>query len=154
MVTMKTILVPIDLSAATVSVCEAASELAKSLNAKLVLLHIVQPPVITSDYGIPMENLEELVVVSEKAAAKQLSALRDKVAAPGLEVEIYQLIGAPAPLILQEAKTRGADYIVMGSHGHTAFYEFLVGTTTHGVLSKAPCPVVIIPDRTKAKGKT
>ena len=146
---MKTILVPIDLSAATASVCEAASELACSLNAKLVFLHIVQPPVITSDYGIPMENLEELVTVSEKAAAKQLATLRDTYAAKGLQVEISQLIGAPAPLILQEARTRDVDYLVMGSHGHTAFYEFLVGTTTHGVLSRAPCPVVIIPDKVK-----
>jgi len=142
---MKTILVPIDLSTATESVCAAAATLAKGLGAKLVLLHIVQPPVITSDYGIPMENLEELVSVSEKAAAKQLQAMKEKYESPELPVELNQVVGAPVPLILEEARSRGTDYIVMGSHGHTALYDLLVGTTTHGILKAAPCPVMIVP---------
>lgn len=144
---MKTILVPIDLSTATESVCAAASSLAKDLGATLVLLHIVQPPVITSDYGIPMENLEELVSVSEKAAAKQLQAMKEKFETPSMSVELNQLVGAPVPLILEEARARKVDYIVMGSHGHTAFYDLLVGTTTHGIMKAAPCPVMIVPYR-------
>ncbi|HOG94465.1 MAG TPA: universal stress protein [Opitutaceae bacterium] len=67
---MKTVLVPIDLSTTTDSVCEAAASLAAGLGAKLILLHIVQPPVITSDYGIAIENIEEIVAVSEKTAAR------------------------------------------------------------------------------------
>jgi nucleotide-binding universal stress UspA family protein len=39
----------------------------------------------------------------------------------------------------------------MGSHGHNAFYDLLVGTTTHGVLRKATCPVVIVPPPQRAK---
>ena len=142
---MKTILVPIDLSATTASVCDAAAALAHSTGARLILLHVVQPPVITSDYGIAMENIEEIVSVSEKTAATQLSAMQQKYETPDLSVETRQLTGAPAPLILEEAETCGADYIVMGSHGHTPLYDLLVGTTTHGVLKKARCPVVIVP---------
>ena len=142
---MKTILVPIDLSATTASVCDAAAALAQSTGSRLILLHVVQPPVITSDYGIAMENIEEIVSVSEKTAAAQLSAMRGKYESPDLPVETVQLTGAPSPLILEEAVTCGADYIVMGSHGHTPLYDLLVGTTTHGVLKKARCPVVIVP---------
>jgi len=36
---------------------------------------------------------------------------------------------------------------VMGSHGHTALYDLLLGSTTHGVLFRAPCPVVIVPPK-------
>ena len=64
---------------------------------------------------------------------------------------IVQLTGAPVPLILEQAKALAADYIVMGSHGHTAFYDLLVGTTTHGVLKKAPCPVLVVPKARAAK---
>jgi nucleotide-binding universal stress UspA family protein len=153
---MKTILVPIDLSATTASVCDAAASLAHSTGSKLILLHVVQPPVITSDYGIAMENIEEIVSVSEKTAATQLAAMQLKYEAPDLSVETVQLTGAPAPLILEEAETCAADYIVMGSHGHTPLYDLLVGTTTHGVLKKARCPVVIVPaePRKSAKKKT
>lgn len=146
-IAMKTILVPIDLSARTTSVCEVAAPLAQSLGAKLVFLHVVQPPVITSDYGIAMENLEELVAVSEKTAAAQLEAIKAEYAQGQASVETVQLTGAPAPLILEEAKRRGADFIVMGSHGHTPLYDLLVGTTTHGVLRRAVCPVIIVPKK-------
>ena len=143
---MKTVLVPIDLSTTTDSVCEAAASLAAGLGAKLILLHIVQPPVITSDYGIAIENIEEIVAVSEK-----LARLQAKHQNQNLTAEIVQLTGAPVPLIIEEAKKRAADYIVMGSHGHTAFYDLLVGTTTHGVLKKAPCPVLVVPKAKQAK---
>lgn len=150
---MKTILVPIDLSATTARVCEAALELALSTGGKLVLLHVVQPPVITSDYGIAMENLEELVSVSEKTAKTQLSALKEKYESDDVTVETLQMTGAPAPLILEEAEASGADYIVMGSHGHTPLYDLLVGTTTHGVLKKSKCPVLIVPAEPKMTKK-
>jgi nucleotide-binding universal stress UspA family protein len=147
---MKTVLVPIDLSTTTDSVCEAAARLAAGLGAKLILLHIVQPPVITSDYGIAIENIEEIVAVSEKTAPSNSPASRQSIKTEP-HAEIVQLTGAPVPLIIEEAKKRAADYIVMGSHGHTAFYDLLVGTTTHGVLKKAPCPVLVVPKAKQAK---
>ena len=142
---MKTILVPIDLSATAAGVIEAAASLAKSMNGKLVLLHVVQPPIITSDYGIAMENLEELVAVSEKTASKQLAAMKEKYSKDELPVETVQVVGSPVNLILDESRRQDAAYIVMGSHGHTALYDLLVGTTTHGILKHARCPVVIVP---------
>jgi nucleotide-binding universal stress UspA family protein len=54
-------------------------------------------------------------------------------------------VGPPIPHILAEAERTDADYIIMGSHGHTALYDLLVGSTTHGILRKARCPVVVIP---------
>jgi nucleotide-binding universal stress UspA family protein len=39
----------------------------------------------------------------------------------------------------------------MGSHGHGAFYDLLVGSTTQGVLKRATCPVVIVPTSKKKK---
>jgi nucleotide-binding universal stress UspA family protein len=68
-----------------------------------------------------------------------------------VSVECIQVVGAPVPNILDQAEKYVADYIVMGSHGHTAFYDLLVGSTTHGVLMRAKCPVVIVPS---AQGKT
>jgi len=64
---------------------------------------------------------------------------------PDLPIQTVQRTGAPAPLILEQAEKENADYIVMGSHGPTAFYDLLVGSTTHQVLRKSPCPVMIVP---------
>jgi nucleotide-binding universal stress UspA family protein len=67
-----------------------------------------------------------------------------------VKTESLQFNGAPIGLIVEQAKKLEADYIVMGSHGHSAFYDLLVGSTTHGVLKRAKCPVVIVPPQ-KAK---
>ena len=60
-------------------------------------------------------------------------------------MESVQFVGSPIPLIAEMAATLEVDYIVMGSHGHTALYDLLVGSTTHGVLLRAKCPVIIVP---------
>lgn len=148
---MKTILTPVDFSGITDSVIGQAVTLAKALGAKVVLLNVLQPPVITSEYGPFLENIGEIVTVGEKAVAKQLAHLQEKLQAQGLQVETLQFTGTPVPNILKQAEKVAADYIVMGSHGHTAFYDLLVGSTTHGVLLRSPCPVVIVPAQ-KRKG--
>ena len=42
----------------------------------------------------------------------------------------------------------------MGSHGHTALYDLLAGSTATGVIKRAPCPVVIMPPVKKKKKKS
>lgn len=150
---MKTILTPVDFSSATARVVEASLELARAVEGRLVLLHVVQPPIVTSDYGLAMENVQEILAVSEKAAARQLSHLLDSLKAKGAEARVVQINGAAVSGILDSATKLDADYIVMGSHGHTALYDLLVGSTTHGVLKKAPCPVLIVPPSKKKGSK-
>lgn len=144
---MKTILAPIDFSTATEAVISAALELAKSMSGRVVLLHVVQPPILTSDYGLAMDSFQEAVALSEKHAEKRLSELSQTAAnlAPGVAIDTEQVSGASAPEILSAAQRYAADYVVMGSHGHTAFYDLVVGSTTHSVMRKVRCPVVIVP---------
>jgi len=150
---MKTILAPIDFSTATAGVIEAAISLAQSTGSRVVLLHIVQPPVLTSDYGLAMENFQEAIEISERHSAKRLSEITDNLRLhhPALPVETQLVSGPPVIEILDAAKKADASYIVMGSHGHNAIYDLLVGTTTHGVLRKASCPVVIVPPPQRAR---
>jgi nucleotide-binding universal stress UspA family protein len=149
---MKTILAPVDFSDATDSIVSKAADLARALNGRVVLLSVIQPPVITSEYAPIMENMAEITAAGEKAAVKHLARLQGQFQSESIPAETVQLNGAPVPHIIEQAKKFSADYIVMGSHGHTAFYDLLVGSTTHGVLMRATCPVVIIPaSKTKPK---
>lgn len=148
-----TILTPIDFSGASDDVVKAASELAGILGAKIVLLHVVQPPVVTSDFGVGLENVQELMVISEKTATKNLDRQTARLAKKGLQVEGIVTTGSPIASIIKEADRVGARYIVMGSHGHTAFYDLLVGSTTQGVLKRAKCPVVVLPTQRSSRKK-
>ena len=142
---MKTILTPIDFSPASDAVIAEATTLARAVQGRVVLLNVVQPPVVMSDYAPLMENIVEFVAIGEKAAAKRLAQLRTRLAGDSVVVETAQASGSPVQAILAAAEKLPADYIVMGSHGHTALYDLIVGSTTHGVLKRARCPVVVVP---------
>jgi nucleotide-binding universal stress UspA family protein len=142
---MKTILAPIDFSGATNAVVAEAANLAKALGARVVLLTVIQPPVITHEFAAMMDNLGEITAAAERQAARKLETTEHALQVDLVAAESVQLTGAPIPLIVEQARKLDADYIVMGSHGHTALYDLLVGSTTHGVLLRAPCPVVIVP---------
>jgi nucleotide-binding universal stress UspA family protein len=150
---MKTILTPVDFSAATRGVRATSIELARPAGGKIVLLHSVQPPVMTTDYGLSVELMRETLSLAEAAAKKQLTRMEKFVAAKGVDVASRLTAGFAAGNIVEQARKLGADYIVLGSHGHTAVYDLLVGSTTHAVLKKSPCPVVIVPPRAPKAGK-
>lgn len=153
---MKTILVPVDLSPVTARVCRMACELAATVKGRVVLLHVVQPPpVIMSDaYAFDAGQLASLLAVAEKVAARKLAAFGRACGKRAGEVEVVQRTGQPVAVILDRAAALKADYIVLGSHGHGAVYDLLMGSTSQGVLRKARCPVLVVPaEAGKRRGK-
>jgi len=151
---MKTILTPIDFSKVSDAVVKAAVNLAKAIDGRIVLLHVVQPPVITSEYGAVMANIQEIVAISEKTSHKALTSRLKKIEAAGVKATIAQSTGSPVASILEQARKTKAAYIVIGSHGRSALYDLFAGSTTSGLLRRASCPVVVVPAAAaKKKGK-
>lgn len=151
---MKTILAPIDFSKVSDTVVRSAVNLAKAINGRIVLLHIVQPPVITSEYGAVLANIQEIVAISEKTSQKELARRVKRIESAGVKATVAQATGAPVAGILEQARKTKAAYIVIGSHGHSALYDLLAGSTATGVIRRATCPVVVVPPpSTKKAGK-
>lgn len=144
---MKTILAAIDFSEITDAVVAEAARLAQCHNGRVVLVAVAEPPVVATEYAPFIENLADMSAAAEKALARRLGEAQRQVASQGLECIVAPHDGAPVQHIVNEAKNHAADYIVMGSHGHTALHDLLVGSTTHGVLLRASCPVVILPPK-------
>ncbi|HEY8994675.1 MAG TPA: universal stress protein [Lacunisphaera sp.] len=147
---MKTFLVPVDLSPVTDKVIETALDFARAFQGRVALLHIIQPPVVAGgEYTLPAQIVEETVGYSRKNAEVRLARHQESLSRAGVESTLNITVGAPVPLILAEAARTGADYVIMGSHGHGKLYDFLVGSTASGVLKKAPCGVIVIPPADK-----
>lgn len=144
---MKKILVPVDLSDATVRVCNAAANLARSLGGRLIILHVVTPPpvVISNYYAFDAGRVIELTREAKKVAAHKMQALGRWLNKRCPRTKVLMHEGPSTGVILRTAKIARVDYIVIGSHGHTAAYDLLIGSTTHGVLRKSLCPVVVVP---------
>jgi nucleotide-binding universal stress UspA family protein len=142
---MKTFLVAIDFSPVTQSVIDTAASLSRLAQAKIVLVHVVRPPVLVAEYGGALEGAAATLEASETAAARLLSHWESVLRQRKIPIKAIRLNGFPAGEILRQARKVSADMIVMGSHGHTAFYDLLIGGTSSGVLRKTDCPVVLVP---------
>jgi nucleotide-binding universal stress UspA family protein len=144
---MRTIVVPVDFSTATARVCDAACALAKLIRARLLLLHVVQPPtvLVNNYYAFDATLMAGAVAAGEQYAARKLRTLLRRCTRQRVAAKVLHLSGRPVADILARAAATKAAYIVIGSHGHTAAYDLLVGSTTQGVLRRARCPVVVVP---------
>ena len=78
---------------------------------------------------------------AKRASAKHLARLAEQLERRGIPVSTHaENWRAPVPHIVETAERLRAAYIVMGSHGHTAFFDLLVGSNTHGVLRRVELP--------------
>jgi nucleotide-binding universal stress UspA family protein len=76
-------------------------------------------------------------------------------AADGVPVETLVEAGDVVNQIVTQARARGADVIVIGTHGHGGFERLTLGSTTEKTQRKASCPVLTVPpaaDETVAPG--
>lgn len=151
--TEKTILVPIDFSPVTRLVVREAAKLARATDAKLVLMHsIAPPPMIAVDLVTMVEPSLMWTKEAEKSAKRHLRHLQSVLTKDGLQVEVLCTMGYPVPCIRAQMQKLPASYVVIGSHGHTALHDLVMGSTTGGVLKRASCPVVVVP-AIKGKGR-
>jgi nucleotide-binding universal stress UspA family protein len=149
---MRKILALIDFSDVTSAVLTTTTDVARAFNAKLVLLHVATPE---ADREADRERQD---VSRQAMAAKvhrnhralhimELQCRKLGVAATALLVRGTSMRGNPIPKIMREVRKIKPDLIVVGSHGHKALYELLVGSVTTAVIRKAPCPVLLVPSR-------
>jgi nucleotide-binding universal stress UspA family protein len=142
---MKTVLAPIDFSPVSRQVVDEAIAIARGHDARLVLLHVVQLAAVLGT-GVTESDLPASFRLQvESDAVRQLSSLQRRLRDEGVTAHVVHQVGSPGERILDQADRLDADYIVMGSHGHGAFYDLIVGSTTSRVVTWSKCPVMIIP---------
>ena len=116
-----------------------AVSLAQENQARLVLLHVV-----------PEEKISEAAVLGEipkGSPLSRLNALLPKEADLWCRPESVVEYGDAATRILEEARNRGADLIVLGVRdvsGHLGAATHLGRATAHRVVAHAPCPVLTV----------
>jgi universal stress protein A len=72
-----------------------------------------------------------------------MEELRDKVGLP--DADIIVRVGRPKDVLLDIQQAINADLIIMAKHSQTGL-DKLLGSTTNGVVNKAPCEVLVIPE--------
>jgi len=114
-----------------------ACALARDYGARLVVLHVVLPPVAYTD-GV-MLPLPANLGDEEKRELEQLTVPDGNVRA-----ERRLEHGDPVTETLRVAREINADLIVMGSHGRTGLSRLLMGSVAEQVVRRSTCPVLVV----------
>lgn len=125
--------------------------LAKALNAKVTVIAVTEP--FFTGYAdasgaglIPLrEEFDHFEAVSKERAGKTLDEAKAMAEQNGISVELLHIPNAhPATAIIETAKSRGCDLIVMGSHGRRGLKKLFLGSQTSEVLADGSVPVLIV----------
>ncbi len=85
----------------------------------------------------------EVLTVGKEGCEAVTDEARAYLEAHRMEVECVAREGDPRDVILDFAKERETDLIVMGAYGHSRVRELILGSTTQYVINHAPCPVLL-----------
>jgi nucleotide-binding universal stress UspA family protein len=130
-----TILCATDFSAASRHALKLAFKLARDHDARVVLLHVVEPPFFGDE---PLS----LTTTLDKMRAEAGRLLASTPRPSDIETEHVIAEGDPVSEILHAAAEEQADFIVLGTHGRTGLTRLLMGSVAENVIRRATCPVL------------
>ena len=141
------ILVAVDGSDSSNKVYNAAAQLAKICNGKLIIVHVVMPPLPVGGglFYTDASSIDKLRVELEEAGRMLLQNYSEKsINEYKIAVETILARGYPADAIIREADTKGADLIVVGSRGFSGAKQFFIGSVPNSVLHNSNIPVLLV----------
>ena len=141
---MNSILVPLDTSEAAASAIEPAMKLAEALDYSLLLVAIDDVVVHNSLTDV----MESERITAEQALQSYLGQILESLSGRGVEVATM-IIEAhdAAAAITDTAEDKGAEMIVMCTHGRSGAARWLLGSTADRVIRSSRVPVHLIPVR-------
>jgi nucleotide-binding universal stress UspA family protein len=150
--TFQKILCAVDFSDGARQALGVAAELARSSKVPLVLVHVWQPSMWMTDYGIQIPN--DVLLEAQKVEDGKLAAWRADAQRMGAPEVVTRLIrGEPWDQIVGVAREDPAiGLIVMGTHGRTGLQRALIGSVAERVVRHAPCTVMVVrPGQSEAR---
>lgn len=142
---MKKIILPVDFSDSSNQLVDYAIGFAKEINAEILLIHVAAADIgfVIGDMGF--QYFPEVEENEMKYELKELHKLQEKVLANGVQCSHILKQGIPSDTILEYAAENSADYIVIGSHGRSGFYDVFIGSLTKEITKKSKIPVLVVP---------
>lgn len=113
-----------------------AVDLAKKYGSEILVVTVIDAASVSSDPNA-------IRVVSE--AASQIAAeASESLSREGIAHRVFVRQGDPSVEITRVAEDNGADLIVVGSRGLSTFKRIILGSVSHGVLSRSRVSVLVV----------
>jgi len=139
-------------------VLQHALALARTFNAELYVIHVVEPMGLFAE-SVLQSYLEEDVLktlhsegvnnVIESIESRVLDGFRDELGVGNADLELIRTVrvvqGDPSNVILDQAQKLAVDLVVVGSHSHGTQGDTPIGRTAARVLQLSEVPVYMVP---------
>jgi nucleotide-binding universal stress UspA family protein len=140
---MKTIIVPTDFSTAALNAALYAAELARIIDAELVLLHSLQVPVLYSEVSVAANTDAMEVKANEELDAIKNHLIQSKGNLLRGKTELR--LGSFYLELLQCCNSNKPYMVIIGSQGTTATERFLFGGHAVHAMKHLPWPLMTVP---------
>lgn len=138
---MPAIVVGADFSEPSRKAFEAAVRLAEELDAKVLLVHALEP----LPAGGVRDPIGEVKAEIDEAEWGTLSKAWAEKGRRRADVEVVGRAGKPADVVLAVAAERRAIYVVVGSHGRTGLKRAVLGSVAEAIVRRSVVPVIVVP---------
>ncbi|MEW6584773.1 MAG: universal stress protein [Nitrospirota bacterium] len=144
MMEIKSILFPTDFSEGSAQALQYAVEMAKRFGSKLYIVHIIYDMAKATGWYVPHTSVEQMYKDIREGAKKELERFGVEELAGFKDIERTVITGVPHDEIVNYAREKKVDIIIMGTHGRKGLDRILFGSTAANVVRYAPCPVLTV----------
>ena len=138
---LSTILAPIDFSPSSLAALKQARILAASLDACLILLHVIPEPRHPEIYRKTQESVEHFFEDAKEKSIKMIHTLLEE-EEPEVHVKVVVLSGDPASEILKLSEETDCDLIFLARRGLSQTPMRPIGSVAEHIVRSASCPVL------------
>jgi nucleotide-binding universal stress UspA family protein len=148
--TIRKILLPTDFSEPSRRAVEYAASLAKSLDASVHLIHVLEEPLMVGAARAAAQTTEAREQRYQDGRATLID-VASTLHRPANVVSVEVRTGIAAEEIVRAAIDYGCDLIVMATHGRSGMKHLMMGSVAEKVIRTAPCPVMVVRDSGSAR---
>jgi nucleotide-binding universal stress UspA family protein len=143
-VEFKSIVVATDGSPHSATAASEAIGIAKLNSARLTVIAVVPADIaMPTDIDFAAIQREKLADQEMQVAEKNARTVKEAAQKAGVDAQAFVMSGKPADAIMEIAKDKAADLVVVGSHGRTGLDRLLMGSVAERVIVLSSCAVLV-----------
>ena len=141
----KAIVVGVDGSETSTRAAVIATEIARSRQAKLLLITVIRPPEGWWGIGGAPPTPEALSAALVEGQQQVIKETEEQLPLEGLDYETVEELGDPTSRLIAVAEEREAGLIVIGKRGAGLAERVMLGSVADRLCHHSPVPVMVVP---------
>lgn len=146
------ILIPVDFSSTSLLAIKHGAFTAQLTKCDVYLLHVINSQYSSANMFLPVVEIENKSDFQKKIDDKLTDLAHQINKDYGVRVISVSRTGNPSKEIISFAKEIEASLIVMGTHGYSPLEELVIGSNALKVVTKSPCPTMVMSSEADHKG--